>query len=215
MEEKHMPDMKHFKQKLEQYGKNIENTIKTMNENRTVDQDSQYPTELSNYDNHPADTSTQLYMVGLNNALMIHQEDLLGEVRNALDKINKGTYGICEICGENINEERLEAIPYTRLCLECEEEKRPDPEIIRNMRPNEELVIDAPFGRKFLNKQEDDEHEGIDILNDLMKYGSSDSPQDMGGYHDYEEFYTNKIDKQGIVDEMDQVSNEEYRKQVD
>jgi hypothetical protein len=48
-----------------------------------------------------------------------------------------------------------------------------------------------------------------------MKYGSSDSPQDMGGYHDYEEFYTNKIDKQGIVDEMDQVSNEEYRKQVD
>ncbi|NSW91368.1 MAG: TraR/DksA C4-type zinc finger protein [Firmicutes bacterium] len=210
-----MVNIEHIKQKLLQHGQNIENAIKTMNENRTADQEPNYPTELSNYDNHPADIGTELYMVELNNALMVHQEHLLEEVRNALKKIDEGTYGICEICGENIDEERLEVIPYARLCLECEEEKRPDPEIIRNMRPNEELVIDAPLGRKYLNKQEDDEHEGMDILNDLMKYGSSDTPQDMGGYHDYKDFYTNKTDKQGIVDKMDNVSNKEYEKQIE
>ncbi|HOJ10534.1 MAG TPA: TraR/DksA C4-type zinc finger protein [Clostridiales bacterium] len=210
-----MKNIDFFKNKLKEFGKNAEETIKTMNENRTADQEANYPTELSNYDNHPADTSTQLYTLGLNNALMIHQENLLGEVRNALEKIENGAYGSCELCGKEIDENRLKAIPYTRLCLECEEEKRPDQEIIRNMRPNEELVLDAPMGRKYLNKQEDDEYEGLDILNDLMKYGSSDTPQDMGGYHDYEDFYTNKTDKQGIVDDMDQVSNEEYKKNLE
>jgi hypothetical protein len=36
----------------------------------------------------------------------------------------------------------------------------------------------------------------------------------MGGYHDYDEFYTNEVDKQGIVDDMDQVSNDEYKRQL-
>jgi len=67
-------------------------------------------------------------------------------------------------------------------------------------RPVEELIWDAPFGRKYLNKQEDDENEGMDQFNDLVKYGSSDTPQDMGGYYDFDEYYTNELDKQGIVD---------------
>jgi len=93
-------------------------------------------------------------------------------------------------------------------------EKAVDPEILAKGRPNEELVWDAPFGRKYLNKREDDEYEGLDYLNDLVKYGSSDSPQDMGGYNDYEEYYTNEIDNQGIVDHMDKVSNDEYKRQL-
>jgi YteA family regulatory protein len=208
-------NMGKIKLKLEQQKKRIENVIKTMNENRTADQEPDYPTELSNYDNHPADMGTEVYMIGLNNALMVHQERLLEEIRNALVKIEKGTFGICEICGNDICYERLEAIPYTRLCLKCEEEKTPDTEIVRNMRPNEELVIDMPLGRKYLNRQEDDEYEGIDILNDVMKYGSSDTPQDMGGYHDYKDFYTNKTDRQGVVDKMDNIPNRKNRKQVE
>lgn len=210
-----MNNIDKFRQKLIEYGQEVENVVRVMNENRTTDQERDYPTELSNYDNHPADTSTQLYMVGLNNALMVHQENILEEVRNALNKIDKGDYGKCELCGRDIAEERLEALPYARLCLDCQENIEPEKEIGRKIRPNEELVIDAPLGRKYLNKQEDDEHEGLDYLNDLMKYGSSDTPQDMGGYKDYKEFYTNEIDNQGIVDEMDKVTNEEYKKQFE
>jgi DnaK suppressor protein len=39
----------------------------------------------------------------------------------ALKKIESGTYGICEECGEPIGEKRLEAIPWVRLCIECSE----------------------------------------------------------------------------------------------
>ncbi len=39
----------------------------------------------------------------------------------ALKKIESGTYGVCEECGEPIGEKRLEAIPWVRLCIKCSE----------------------------------------------------------------------------------------------
>jgi RNA polymerase-binding transcription factor DksA len=52
-------------------------------------------------------------------ALEKRTKDQLTEVENALDKFEKGTYGICEICGKPINPERLEALPQALYCMEC------------------------------------------------------------------------------------------------
>jgi RNA polymerase-binding protein DksA len=43
----------------------------------------------------------------------------LAAVEHALEKIEKGTYGICDNCGEPINVERLEALPQASLCMKC------------------------------------------------------------------------------------------------
>ena len=204
----------HYRKLLLTQGRDREQTIYTMKKNNTGTQGEYYPTELSSYDNHPAEIGSELFSVELNTALKVHEEHLLKEIHDALGRIDEGNYGKCEFCGKEISEERLEAIPYARLCIDCEEDKAIDPEILKNIRPNEERVLDAPMGRKYLNKREDDEHEGLDQFYDLMNYGSSDSPQDLGGYHDYEEYYTNEIDKQGIVDDMDQVTNDEYKRQL-
>lgn len=205
----------HFKDILIRQGKEIEHTIELMKENKEAEQDKYSPTELSNYDNHPADMGTEMYLVELNTALKVHEEYLLSQIHDALERINGGVYGTCAYCGKDIGNERLEVVPYARLCIDCEESTKINTERLEsNGRPNEELIWGAPFGRKYLNKREDDENEGLDYLNDLMKYGSSDSPQDLGGYHDYEEYYTNEIDQQGIVDDMDRISNEEYKKQL-
>ena len=203
-----------FKDMLLDQGKSIENTINLMKEHRIAEQDVFSPTELSNYDNHPAEIGTQLFEVELNNALEVHEEHLLKEIHDALGRMKDGNYGSCELCGKHIKDERLEALPYARLCIECENSKKIKMVNLDRQRPVEELIWDAPFGRKYLNKQEDDEHEGLDQLNDLMKYGSADTPQDMGGYEDFEEYYTNELDKQGIVDKMDNISNETYRRQL-
>lgn len=40
-------------------------------------------------------------------------------VEHALDKLAKGTYGFCDICGQPISPERLEALPYANLCIRC------------------------------------------------------------------------------------------------
>jgi len=43
----------------------------------------------------------------------------LVEVKHALDKFDKGTYGLCDNCGQSINPDRLEALPQASLCLNC------------------------------------------------------------------------------------------------
>jgi len=47
---------------------------------------------------------------------------LLKQVDEALDKIRQDTYGLCEVCGETIGERRLEALPFAKLCIACQEE---------------------------------------------------------------------------------------------
>ena len=207
-------DIKHFRGLLKKQLRDIDHTIQMMKDNKDAEQDKYSPTELSNYDNHPAELGTELFQVELNSALKVHEEHLLQDIKDAIKRIDDNKFGKCAFCGKDIGTERLEIIPYARLCIQCEEDKAVTPVVLSNSRPVEELVLDAPLGRKYLNKREDDEHEGMDQFNDLMKYGSADSPQDLGGYHDYEEYYTNEIDRQGIVDDMDRISNEEYKKQL-
>ena len=44
----------------------------------------------------------------------------LSEIDDALGRINDSTYGVCEECGEQIAEDRLRALPFTRVCVECQ-----------------------------------------------------------------------------------------------
>lgn len=48
---------------------------------------------------------------------------LLAEVNSALERIRAGTYGLCGECGEPIPPGRLNALPWARLCLKCQEEE--------------------------------------------------------------------------------------------
>ncbi len=48
---------------------------------------------------------------------------MLKQVDEALHKIRQDTYGLCESCGELISERRLEALPFAKLCITCQEEE--------------------------------------------------------------------------------------------
>jgi DnaK suppressor protein len=51
------------------------------------------------------------------------ERKLIAKVNEALERIDSGTFGICEICGGEIGEKRLEARPVTTLCIECKQEQ--------------------------------------------------------------------------------------------
>ncbi|MEE9614781.1 MAG: RNA polymerase-binding protein DksA [Thermodesulfobacteriota bacterium] len=51
------------------------------------------------------------------------ERKLLAKVKEALGRIEEGTYGICELCGEDISEKRLKARPVTTYCVECKKEE--------------------------------------------------------------------------------------------
>lgn len=47
---------------------------------------------------------------------------LLRLIESALQRVNDGTFGICAVCGDEIGQRRLEALPWTQRCMRCQEE---------------------------------------------------------------------------------------------
>jgi DnaK suppressor protein len=59
-------------------------------------------------------------------ALKLRQTDakILQAIEEALQRIDKGTYGVCRDCGNMIAAARLKAIPWTRVCIDCKEKQK-------------------------------------------------------------------------------------------
>jgi RNA polymerase-binding transcription factor DksA len=77
--------------------------------------------ELSHVDQHPADEATELFEQERDLGLGQDLRRQLAEVEAAVERVEQGTFGICEVCGRPIGDERLEAMPAARLCLEDQE----------------------------------------------------------------------------------------------
>jgi DnaK suppressor protein len=58
----------------------------------------------------------------INLILSDRDREKLQAIEDALERIEAGTYGVCEMCEEEIAPERLEALPFTRLCVSCQGE---------------------------------------------------------------------------------------------
>lgn len=74
---------------------------------------------LSDVPVHPADLGTENFEEELTLGLLENEEQILAEVEAALDRIERGTFGRCENCHQEIPKERLKAIPYARYCTRC------------------------------------------------------------------------------------------------
>jgi len=78
--------------------------------------------ELANLDNnHPADQGTETFEKSKDMALIAILDSQLVQIRDALSRIDAGTYGACERCGKPIPEARLNALPFATLCVEDQE----------------------------------------------------------------------------------------------
>ncbi|HHX44338.1 MAG TPA: hypothetical protein GX714_10190 [Chloroflexi bacterium] len=60
-----------------------------------------------------------VYQWEFNLALRERYEQRLAQIERAMARLEKGQYGVCEECGARIEPERLEAVPYTTLCITC------------------------------------------------------------------------------------------------
>lgn len=74
--------------------------------------------ELSSVDQHPADVGTETFEREKEQSLAQGAEERLRDVEGAFRKLDEGTYGTCEICDRPIGEDRLEARPAARFCIE-------------------------------------------------------------------------------------------------
>jgi RNA polymerase-binding transcription factor DksA len=74
--------------------------------------------ELSSMDQHQADVGTETFNRERDLSILENVEAELADIEHAMRRIDEGSYGTCEACGKPIGDERLEAMPAARFCLE-------------------------------------------------------------------------------------------------
>ncbi|MDF0728395.1 TraR/DksA C4-type zinc finger protein [Cytobacillus sp. S13-E01] len=152
--------------------------------------------ELSSYDNHPADEGSALYEREKDIALNDHTERELKDVYLALEKIEDGTYGKCEVCGIDIPKERLEVLPTTNFC----KDHSPD-QVVSHNRPIEEGVLMTPFGKFEFDDEDVEAYDAEDSWQDVARYGTSETPSDINENIDhYNDVYIESHDQVGYVE---------------
>ncbi|HMF03594.1 MAG TPA: hypothetical protein VKH17_02180 [Acidimicrobiia bacterium] len=82
--------------------------------------------ELSDYDQHPADTASETFEREKDVSILEQLEEELAELQAALERIDDGTYGVDEVTGEPIAPERLAAFPTARTNVDTEAARRGD-----------------------------------------------------------------------------------------
>ena len=108
------------KKKLEKYReiltKRIEDLIsearKSMNGLTETKENYADPTDLASFE------SDRNFLLRIRD----RERKLILKIKEALKRIDDGSFGICEVCGEEIDEKRLKARPVTTLCIECKTE---------------------------------------------------------------------------------------------
>ncbi len=83
--------------------------------------------ELSSVDQHQADMGTETFEREKDLSILEGIEAELADVEHALHRLDEGTYGTCEACGRPIDDERLEALPATRLCRDDQQRAEVEP----------------------------------------------------------------------------------------
>ena len=79
--------------------------------------------DLSSMPIHMADVGTDNFEQEFTLSLMETEELALEQIENALERIEDGTYGVCLECEGKILKARLNAIPWTRVCITCKEKQ--------------------------------------------------------------------------------------------
>jgi DnaK suppressor protein len=103
----------HFRKRLEERQQELRRMVtKTEQDGRSVDEDS-----AQDIADRAASSYTKEFLFSQSN----NDRQILQMVDGALARIREGNFGECISCGKEINAKRLEAVPWTRHCIECQE----------------------------------------------------------------------------------------------
>ena len=110
-------DAKKIKDRRRQLSREYENLVKSINRNRTAAAEI----KLENTEDE-GDLATISHEREL--LYNLHESDFarLRFIQKAMKAMDRGQYGECVRCGEDINEKRLDAVPWATMCIRCQEE---------------------------------------------------------------------------------------------
>ena len=110
-------NVEHFRELLLEERRRVADAIENLHEENAPSMQEETP------ETGLADTATVTVDRELDYSLEEHSSNVLKEIDAALQRIDAGTFGQCARCGKPITEERLEAMPYATLCIECKRQE--------------------------------------------------------------------------------------------
>lgn len=205
--------LNYFKKKLLEDKKEVLNTIDYEEDSGLHSSLQEYYSELSIYDNHPADIASETFEMEMQFNLEENEKRHLQEINDAIEKIDHGTYGICDKCGSSIAIARLDVIPYTPICAKCSEDMSTIPlEEKINTRPVEEEELNYPFSRTFKDNSKFTGFDGEDTWQAVARYNKTDQKKMALDWYD-NNMYDENIS--GKVEDVDDISSKYYERQVE
>jgi len=111
-----------FREALLRLERRLRGDVEVLRDEALQAQGGEASGSLSNAPLHMADlgTDTAEQEVLLN--LLETKTDLFQQIQQALDRLDNGTFGVCQRCGQPIAAERLKALPFTPFCIRCAEQ---------------------------------------------------------------------------------------------
>jgi RNA polymerase-binding transcription factor DksA len=112
--------------------------------------------EMTSYSLHMADSGTDNFDRDFALSLLSSDQDAIYEIEEALKRIEKNTYGICELTGKTIPASRLEAIPWTRFTVEAQSQLEREG-ALRQRRLGQLGTVDNTSGTELEEEEETEE----------------------------------------------------------
>ncbi|MDP2912749.1 MAG: TraR/DksA family transcriptional regulator [Candidatus Omnitrophota bacterium] len=119
---KKMPkdELKKYKEQLLAERKKVEGDISHIAENTLHKSKRDASGDLSGYSYHMADMASDDYDRDFSLGRVTDEQKVLYAIDEALKRITDGAYGLCLQCDKPISKNRLKALPYTELCIDCQ-----------------------------------------------------------------------------------------------
>lgn len=196
-------DLKHYKDKLLTERESAKRFLVQLKDNDMTDAVFETSSELSFYDNHPADLATEMDTMEKGRAFREHEISIMKKIDDSLMDIDQGKYGTCKRCGKEISKERLEFIPYAQYCVHCQSELTNLAQHNNAARPVEEDVLGYPFGY------------GYNDFTDEIGFDAEDSYQSVSVFNKIRNTYEyHEEDEEEYVEPIEKISNDQYRNQL-
>jgi DnaK suppressor protein len=112
--------------------------------------------EMASYSLHMADSGTDNFDRDFALSLLSSDQDAIYEIEEALKRIEKGTYGVCELTGKPIPKARLDAIPWTRFTVEAQAQLERDG-ALRSRKLGTLGTVDSAGGVEVVEEEEEPE----------------------------------------------------------
>lgn len=189
--------MNHFRRRLISEKMKVLKNLNNMENMEEYASMENYDSELSYFDNHPADSGTEVFIREQDEGFKNQLKETLFEIEESFEDMRNGLYGICKICNKEIDRKRLEVRPFSKTCIECSEDIQPKEKMYESL--DDKYMTTTSNNPEEIGYDREDAY--LDLVElDIVEGDPSFSTGDFLGL----------VEEEDSIDDLENISQEYY-----